>query len=275
MIIKYYKPITPSLRHTSTLDFSFLSKKRPEKSLTKYFHRAVGRNNQGHISIRHKGGGHKKLYRHIDFKRNKYNIIGTVKTIEYDPNRNVNISLIYYLDGEKRYILHPQNLKIGDTIVSGHLASINIGNTLPLEKIPLGTLIHNIELYPGRGGQCARSAGISAKILAKDKNFVAIRLSSKEVRLFKKECCATIGELGNAETNKIKKGKAGRNRWRGIRPTVRGSAMNPIDHPHGGGEGRSPIGKPHPVTPWGKPTLGVKTRLKRKKSNVCILHKRK
>ena len=275
MTIKYYKPYTSTTRHKTILDLSFLSKKKPEKKLTKGFSRKAGRNNQGRLTVRHKGGGHKRLYRTIDFKRDKINVFGKVINIEYDPNRTTNIALINYSDGEKRYILHPDTLKIGDTIMSGKDAPLSIGNSLPLEFIPLGTNIHNIELYPGRGGQIIRAAGTSAKILAKDKNLVAIRLSSKEIRLFQKNCYATIGQLGNLDFNKITIGKAGKNRWKGIRPTVRGSAMNPIDHPHGGGEGRSPIGKQHPVTPWGKPALGVKTRQKRKKSDVYILHKRK
>lgn len=275
MTIKYYKPYTSTTRHKTTLDLSFLTKKKPEKKLTQGFSRKVGRNNQGRLTIRHKGAGHKRLYRTIDFKRNKFNILGKVVSIEYDPNRTTNIALINYEDGEKRYILHPESLQIGDTVLSGKNVPISLGNSLPLEFIPLGTSIHNIELYPGRGGQLIRSAGTCAKILAKDKDLVAVRLSSKEIRLFQKSCYATIGQLGNLDTNKITIGKAGRNRWKGIRPTVRGSAMNPIDHPHGGGEGRSPIGKKHPVTPWGKPTLGVKTRQKRKKSNIYILHQHK
>eukprot|EP01040_Poterioochromonas_malhamensis_P011727 gene11727-12797_t len=274
MTIKFYKPYTPSTRNRSVLDFSTLTKKKPEKSLTKYYHRSVGRNNIGQISTRHKGGGHKRLYRFIDFKRNKYDVLGKVISIEYDPNRNVNIALIAYNDGEKRYILHPDNLKIGDTICSGKNASIATGNALPLEYIPLGTEIHNIEIIPGKGGQLIRAAGTYAKILAKEKNYVILRLSSKEVRFFKKECYATIGRLDNSDIYNVFLGKAGRKRWLGIRPTVRGSAMNPIDHPHGGGEGRCPIGKARPLTPWGKPALGVKTRKKRKKSDLFIIRRR-
>lgn len=275
MIIKYYKPYTPSTRSKSSLDFSFLTKKKSEKSLTSFYHRAVGRNNQGKITTRHKQRGHKKLYRKIDFKRNKINITGTVTAIEYDPNRNANIALVTYLDGQKRYILHPEGLNLGDNICSGKNSEIKYGNAMPLCDLPLGTKIHNIELYPGKGGQICRSAGTKAKILAKEKNLVAIRLPSKEIRLFNNKCVATIGSIGNSDFNKISLGKAGRSRWLGIRPTVRGSAMNPIDHPHGGGEGRSPIGKKGPVTPWGKYTLGVKTRNKRKQSEIFIIQHRK
>nr|YP_009545426.1 ribosomal protein L2 [Mallomonas splendens]AYO28580.1 ribosomal protein L2 [Mallomonas splendens] len=265
MGIKIYKPYTPSTRNKTVLDFSNLSKVKPERSLIVSNHRAKGRNNQGHITIRHKGGGHKRRYRIIDFKRNKFNIEGTVISIEYDPNRNSNIALICYTDGEKKYILHPEKLNIGDKIFSGAQSKIQVGNALPLENIPLGTDIHNIELFPGKGGQLVRSAGTSAKIMAKENNFVVLRLSSKEIRLFKKECFATIGKVSNSDFYNVSLGKAGRKRWLGIRPTVRGSVMNPCDHPHGGGEGRSPIGKPRPLTPWGKPALGFKTRKKEKK----------
>jgi large subunit ribosomal protein L2 len=274
MTLKLYKAYTPSTRNKSVIDFSCLSKKKPEKTLTKYYHRSVGRNNQGRITIRHKGGGHKKLYRYIDFKRNKFDIAGKVISIEYDPNRNTNIALISYLDGEKRYILQPENLNIGDKIFSGKNIAISVGNALPLEYIPLGTDVHNIELFPGKGGQLVRSAGTSATILAKENNFVILRLSSKEVRLFKKECFATIGRLSNSDISNIFLGKAGRKRWLGIRPTVRGSVMNPVDHPHGGGEGRCPIGKPRPLTPWGKPALGLKTRKKKKLSEAFIIRSR-
>jgi large subunit ribosomal protein L2 len=274
MGIKIYKPYTPSTRNRSSLDFSFLSKKKPEKSLLTSNHRAKGRNNQGKITIRHKGGGHKRRYRLIDFKRNKYNIQGKIIAIEYDPNRNANLALVSYLDGEKKYILHPENLKIGDKIESGKQSSLTIGNALPLESIPLGTEIHNIEFFPGKGGQLIRSAGTAAKIIAKENDMVIVRLSSKEIRIFKKECFATIGKVSNSDFYNVVGGKAGRNRWLGIRPTVRGSVMNPVDHPHGGGEGRCPIGKPRPVTPWGKPALGVKTREKKKKSDLFILRSR-
>jgi len=274
MPIKIYKPYTPSTRNKSVLDFSSLTKKKSEKSLTVANHRAKGRNNKGRITIRHKGGGHKRLYRLIDFKRNKYDIQGTVVSIEYDPNRNANIALINYQDGEKRYILHPENLNIGDSIIAGKNFPIGIGNALPLEAIPLGTDVHNIELFPGKGGQLVRSAGTSAKVLAKENNFVVLRLFSKEIRLFKKECFATIGKISNSDFYNVVLGKAGRSRWLGIRPTVRGSVMNPVDHPHGGGEGRCPIGRARPLTPWGKPALGLKTRKKTKKSNIFIIRSR-
>jgi len=274
MGIKIYKPYTPSSRNKSSLDFSSLTKIKPEKSLTVANHRACGRNNQGRITIRHKGGGHKRCYRLIDFKRNKYDLKGKVVSIEYDPNRNANISLINYEDGEKRYILHPENLKIGDIIYSGQNVEIQIGNALPLENIPLGLDVHNVELFPGKGGQLVRSAGTSAKILAKENNFVVLRLSSKEIRLFKKECFATIGRVSNSDFYNVVLGKAGRSRWLGIRPTVRGSVMNPVDHPHGGGEGRCPIGKPRPLTPWGKPALGIKTRKRKNKSDMFIIRSR-
>jgi large subunit ribosomal protein L2 len=274
MAIKIYKPYTATTRNRSVLDFSSLTKKKSEKSLTVANHRAKGRNNRGRITTRHKGGGHKRLYRLIDFKRNKYDVEGKVVAIEYDPNRNANIALINYVDGEKRYILHPENLNIGDTISAGKNAPMTAGNSLPLELIPLGADVHNIELFPGKGGQLIRSAGTSAKILAKENNFVVLRLSSKEIRLFKKECVATIGRISNSDFYNVVIGKAGRSRWLGIRPSVRGSVMNPVDHPHGGGEGRCPIGRARPLTPWGKPALGYKTRKKRNKSDVFIIRRR-
>jgi len=274
MAIKIYKPYTPTTRNKSSLDFSILTKIKPERSLTVSNHRAKGRNNQGRITTRHKGGGHKRCYRLIDFKRNKHDIEGKVVSIEYDPNRNANISLINYADGEKRYILHPETLKVGDTVCSGKNFPIQIGNALPLDNIPLGTDVHNIELFPGKGGQLVRAAGTSAKILAKENNFVVLRLSSKEIRLFKKECFATIGRVSNSDFYNVVSGKAGRSRWLGIRPTVRGSVMNPVDHPHGGGEGRCPIGKPRPLTPWGKPALGIKTRKRKNKSDIFIIRSR-
>ena len=275
MGIKIYKPYTPSTRNRSVLDFSILSKIKPEKSLLFKNQRAKGRNNQGKITIRHKGGGHKRRYRLIDFKRNKYDIEGKIASIEYDPNRNANIALVLYADGEKRYILHPEKLKVGDIITSGKNGlEIKVGNAFPLENIPLGTEVHNIELFPGKGGQLIRAAGASAKIIAKENNFVVLRLSSKEIRLFKKECFATIGKISNSDFYNVVLGKAGRKRWLGIRPTVRGAVMNPVDHPHGGGEGRCPIGKPRPLTPWGKPALGVKTRKKRNKSDLFIIRSR-
>ena len=274
MGIKIYKPYTPTSRNKSSLDFSLLTKIKPERSLTVANHRAKGRNNQGRITTRHKGGGHKRCYRLIDFKRNKYDSKGKVISIEYDPNRNANISLICYEDGEKRYILHPENLKVGDSIYSGKNLPIQVGNALPLDSIPLGTDVHNIELFPGKGGQLVRAAGTSAKILAKENNFVVLRLSSKEIRLFKKECFATVGRVSNADFYNVVLGKAGRSRWLGIRPTVRVSVMNPVDHPHGGGEGRCPIGKPRPLTPWGKPALGIKTRKRKNKSDIFIIRSR-
>jgi len=277
MAIKIYKPYTPSTRNRSVLDFSELSKIKPEKSLIVSNHRAKGRNNQGKITIRHKGGGHKRRYRLIDFKRNKYDVVGIVLSIEYDPNRNANISLIQYEDGEKRYILHPEKLKIGDSVFSGKQSEkieIKIGNSFPLRNIPLGTEVHNVELFPGKGGQLIRAAGTSGKILAKEKNYVVLRLSSKEIRLFKENCFATIGKISNGDIYNVVLGKAGRKRWLGVRPTVRGSVMNPVDHPHGGGEGRCPIGKPRPLTPWGKPALGMKTRKKKNKSDLFIIRSR-
>jgi large subunit ribosomal protein L2 len=274
MNIKIYKPYTSTTRNRSVLDFSNLTKIKPEKSLVVGNHRAKGRNNKGRITTRHKGGGHKRLYRLIDFKRNKHNIEGKVYSIEYDPNRNTNIALINYTDGQKGYILHPESLNVGDSIISGRNAIISIGNALPLEKIPLGTEVHNVELLPGRGGQIIRSAGSSAKILAKENEYVILRLPSKEIRLFKKDCYATIGKLSNSDFYNVFLGKAGRKRWLGIRPTVRGSVMNPVDHPHGGGEGRCPIGKPRPLTPWGKVALGKKTRKVKKRSDKFILRSR-
>jgi large subunit ribosomal protein L2 len=274
MAIKFFNPYTSSTRQKTTIDFSILSKIKPEKKLIVSNYRSYGRNNQGRITCRHKGSGHKRLYRLIDFKRKKLDIFGKVLSIEYDPNRTSFISLIKYNDGEKKYIISPENIEIGQEIVSSSNSIPIIGNTLPLANIPLGTPIHNIELKPGKGGQIARSAGCFATILAKEKNYAIIKLSSKEVRLIHKTCLATIGKVSNPDNSKIILGKAGRSRWLGIRPTVRGSAMNPIDHPHGGGEGRSPIGKPCPVTPWGKPTLGKKTRKKTNKNTKYILHSR-
>jgi len=273
MSIRLYKSYTPGTRNRSLSSFSEITTNKPEKRLVKNNHRNKGRNNRGIITVRHRGGGHKKQYRIIDFKRNKYNIPGIVKSIEYDPNRNARIALIHFIDGEKRYILHPNHLNIGDTILSGKAIPLKIGNTLPLNEIPLGTSVHNIELIPNRGGQIVRAAGTSAKILAKQENFVTLRLPSKEIRLIRKECFATIGELGNNDAFLVESGKAGRTRWLGKRPTVRGSVMNPCDHPHGGGEGRAPIGRTRPLTPWGKPALGKKTRKMKKLSNAYILRR--
>lgn len=275
MAIKIFKPNTPGTRNRGVSSFNEITKTKSEKSLTLANHRAKGRNNQGRITIRHRGGGHKKLYRIIDFKRNKYNILGKVMSIEYDPNRNARIALINYEDGEKRYILYPQNLRINDYVSSGINSEIQTGNSLALEHIPLGLDVHNIELTPKRGGQIVRAAGGSAKILAKEGNYVTLRLPSKEIRLVRKDCFATIGVLDNADSNNLSIGKAGRTRWLGIRPTVRGVVMNPCDHPHGGGEGRSPIGRKRPVTPWGKAALGIRTRKKNKASDIYIIRRRK
>jgi large subunit ribosomal protein L2 len=275
MVIRIYKPNTPGTRNRGVASFNEITKNKPERSLITSNHRARGRNNQGLITIRHRGGGHKRRYRVIDFKRNKHNILAKVATIEYDPNRNARISLLHYEDGEKRYILTAQNIKVGTTLMSGPDAEIQIGNSLPLENIPLGLEVHNIELIPGNGGQIVRAAGTSAKILAKEGKYVTLRLPSKEIRLIRKECYATIGVVSNSEHSNITMGKAGRKRWLGIRPTVRGLAMNPCDHPHGGGEGRSPIGRKRPITPWGKAALGVKTRKNRKASDIYIVRRRK
>jgi large subunit ribosomal protein L2 len=274
MSIRLYKSYTPGTRNRALSAFTEITKSKPEKSLIQKNHRNKGRNNRGVITIRHRGGGHKRRYRLIDFKRNKYGIDGTVAAIEYDPNRNARIALIHYTDGEKRYILHCKNLQVGDKIVSGFEAPFQIGNTLPLMNIPLGTTIHNIELVPNRSGQLVRAAGTSAKILAKEGDYVTLRLPSKEIRLIRKECFATIGEVSNNDVFLVQSGKAGRTRWLGKRPTVRGSVMNPCDHPHGGGEGRAPIGRTRPLTPWGKPALGIKTRNRKKLSDAYILRRR-
>lgn len=274
MSIRFYKSYTPGTRNRALSAFDEITKIKPEKSLIRKNHRNKGRNNRGVITIRHRGGGHKKRYRIIDFKRNKYGIDGIVASIEYDPNRNARIALIHYVDGEKRYILHPKGLNVGDTIISGSGSSFNIGNSLPLEEIPLGTSIHNIELIPNRGGQIVRAGGTSAKILAKEGDYVTLRLPSKEIRLLRKECLATVGEVSNNDAFLVQSGKAGRTRWLGKRPTVRGSVMNPCDHPHGGGEGRAPIGRTRPLTPWGKPALGIKTRKRKKLSDAYILRRR-
>jgi large subunit ribosomal protein L2 len=274
MSIRFYKSYTPGTRNRALSAFSEITKSKPEKSLIRKNQRNKGRNNRGVITIRHRGGGHKRLYRIIDFKRNKYGIEGIVSAIEYDPNRNARIALINYLDGEKRYILEPKNLNVGDRILSGSGSPLSIGNTLPLDEIPLGMSVHNIELIPNRGGQIVRAGGTSAKILAKEGNYITLRLPSKEIRLVRKECFATIGEISNNDAFLIQSGKAGRTRWLGKRPTVRGSVMNPCDHPHGGGEGRAPIGRTRPLTPWGKPALGMKTRKRKKLSNAYILRRR-
>ncbi len=275
MGIKKYKPTSPGRRQMTVSTFEEITTSTPEKSLLVSKSKTAGRNNQGKITVRHHGGGHKQKYRIIDFKRTKDGIPGRVATIEYDPNRSANIALINYADGEKRYILAPNGLEVGMTIVSGPDADIKVGNCLPLENIPVGTVIHNIEMKPGKGGQLVRSAGTEAQLLGKDGAYAIVRLASGETRMILKECRATIGQVGNIDHELINTGKAGRSRWKGIRPTVRGSVMNPVDHPHGGGEGRAPIGRPGPCTPWGKPALGAKTRNKKKQSNKYIVRNRK
>nr|YP_010564997.1 ribosomal protein L2 [Hyalomonas oviformis]UZA61998.1 ribosomal protein L2 [Hyalomonas oviformis] len=275
MGIKFLNPCTPGTRKRSVSDFNEITHTKPEKSLTFFVPRSKGRNNRGIITCRHRGGGHKRLYRQIDFRRDKIGMPAKVEHIEYDPNRNARIALLRYEDGEKRYILHPRGLHLGEIIVSDLNAPISLGNALPLINIPLGAQVHNVEFIPGSGGKLARSAGTLVEILAKEGNFVTVRLPSKEIRLISKNCWATIGQVGNVEAYNLTIGKAGRSRWLGIRPTVRGSAMNPVDHPHGGGEGRAPIGRSRPVTPWGKPALGKLTRKPKKYSNQFIIRKRK
>ncbi|EGA88559.1 50S ribosomal protein L2 [Planococcus donghaensis MPA1U2] len=275
MGIRKYKPTTNGRRNMTSSDFVEITTNKPEKSLLQPVKRKGGRNNQGKITVRHHGGGHKRQYRVIDFKRNKDGIPGRVATIEYDPNRSANIALIHYADGEKRYILAPKGVEVGTQIMSGIEADIKAGNALPLSNIPMGSTIHNIELKPGGGGQLVRSAGTSAQVLGKEGKYVTVRLQSGEVRMILATCRATIGAVGNEQHELINIGKAGRNRWKGNRPTVRGSVMNPNDHPHGGGEGRSPIGRKSPMSPWGKPTLGYKTRKKTNKSDKFIVRRRK
>ena len=274
MAIKVYKAITNGRRNMTSLDFAEITTNKPEKSLLAPLPKKAGRNNQGKITIRHHGGGHKKQYRIIDFKRNKDNVPAKVATIEYDPNRSANIALLHYVDGEKRYIIAPKELQVGQILVSGETADIKVGNALPLANIPVGTLIHNIELKPGKGGQLVRSAGASAQVLGKEGKYVLVRLKSGEVRMILATCRATIGEVGNEQHGLVNIGKAGRTRWLGKRPTVRGSVMNPNDHPHGGGEGRTSIGRKSPMSPWGKPTLGKKTRSKKARSNKFIVRAR-
>lgn len=275
MGIKKYNPTTPGLRGMTVSTFEEITTSTPEKSLTVTLKKHAGRNSRGKITVRHRGGGYRPKYRIIDFKRNKDDIPGKVTTIEYDPNRTANIALITYADGEKRYIIAPNGLSVGDVIESGPTSDIKVGNALPLENIPVGTLIHNIELKPGKGAQMVRSAGNGAQLMAKEEKFAQVRLPSGEVRRVRIECRATIGEVGNEEHQNIQIGKAGRKRHMGIRPTVRGSVMNPNDHPHGGGEGKAGIGRVSPVTPWGKPTLGYKTRKKNKQSDKYIVKGRK
>ena len=274
MGIKKYTPYTPSRRNMTGLDFTEITKNAPEKSLTVSLKKKSGRNNQGKITVRHHGGGSRRKYRIIDFKRNKDNIPATVLSIEYDPNRTANIALICYADGQKAYILAPQGLKVGQKIMNGEHAEARLGNCLPLSLIPIGTEVHNVELYPGAGAQMVRSAGVAAQLMAKEGKYATLRLPSGEMRMVPINCRATIGVVGNGEHSLVNIGKAGRKRHMGIRPTVRGSVMNPNDHPHGGGEGRAPVGRPGPCTPWGKPALGLKTRSKKKASNKLIVRRR-
>lgn len=273
MAVKKYKPTTPGQRGMTSYTFEEITRSEPERSLTVSLRRHGGRNAYGRVTVRHRGGGHRRLMRFLDFKREKYGIPARVATIEYDPNRTARVALLHYTDGEKRYILAPIDLKVGDTLMSGPNAEIRAGNCLPISNIPVGTLIHSIELKQGRGGQIVRSAGGSAQLLGKEGDFAQIRLPSGEVRLVRQVCYATVGTIGNVDHSNVKLGKAGRNRHKGIRPTVRGSAMSPRDHPHGGGEGRQPIGLPGPKSPWGKPTLGYKTR-RNKKTSQYIMRRR-
>lgn len=274
MAIKKYKPTSNGRRNMTGSDFAEITTSTPEKTLLRPLSNKAGRNNNGRITVRHQGGGHKRQYRLIDFKRNKDGVVGTVKTIEYDPNRSANIALIHYTDGVKSYILAPKGLEVGMKIESGEGADIKVGNALPLANIPVGTVIHNIELKPGKGGQLIRSAGTSAQVLGKEGKYVLVRLNSGEVRMILATCRATIGAVGNEQHELINIGKAGRNRWLGKRPTVRGSVMNPNDHPHGGGEGKAPVGRPAPVSPWGQPAIGYKTRNKKARSDKFIVRRR-
>ncbi|MFV0379705.1 MAG: 50S ribosomal protein L2 [Anaerorhabdus sp.] len=275
MGIKKYKPTTPGRRGMTTLTFEEITTSTPERSLLSSLSKKGGRNNNGRITTRHHGGGHKRQYRIIDFKRNKDNIPAKVATIEYDPNRSANIALLHYVDGEKRYIIAPKGLEVGHTIVSGETTDIKVGNSLEMRNMPEGTVVHNVELKPGKGGQLARSAGCSAQLLGIEDRYVTVRLTSGEVRKILGHCRATVGSVGNEDYSLVNIGKAGRSRWLGIRPTVRGSVMNPNDHPHGGGEGRTPIGRKSPMTPWGKKAMGVKTRNKKKHSSKYIVRGRK
>ncbi len=274
MALKSFKPTSPGLRQMTVSTFEEITTNKPEKALTSTLNKKSGRNNQGRITVRHRGGGAKRLYRLIDFKRNKDHIPAKVATIEYDPNRSANIALLHYVDGEKRYIIAPQGLKVGNMVVSGAGVDISPGNALPLSSIPVGTIIHNIEMKPGKGAQIVRSAGGHAQLMAKEGRYAQVRMPSGEVRMILVDCRATIGTIGNGDHSNITVGKAGRKRHMGIRPTVRGVVMNPNDHPHGGGEGRSPIGRKHPVTPWGKPALGHRTRKKNKPSDKFIVRRR-
>ena len=274
MAIKVYKPTINSRRNMSVIDYSGLSKVAPEKSLLAPLNKKAGRNSYGRITVRHRGGGNRRKYRIIDFKRNKFDVEGTVKTIEYDPNRSAFIALVEYVDGEKSYILAPEGLKVGYKVISGENVDIWPGNALPLTSIPVGTFVHNIELYPGRGAQLARSAGNQAQLMARENGYALLRLPSNELRKVPENCMATVGQVSNPDHFNVKIGKAGRKRNMGWRPTVRGSVMNPNDHPHGGGEGKSPVGRPGPVTPWGKPALGYKTRKHKKQSDKLIVRRR-
>ena len=271
MGIRFYRAYTPGTRNRSVSGFNEITQTKPNKRLTLALHRSKGRNNQGIITSRHRGGGHKKLYRKIDFKRDKIGVLSKVATVEYDPNRNARIALLNYQDGEKRYILYPHGLKVGETILADINAPILTGNSMPLSRMPLGAEIHNIELQPGCGGQLVRAAGTVAQLVAKEGNYATLRLPSYEVRLVRKSCWGTIGQVGNLDATNLTLGKAGRARWLGRKPAVRGVVMNPVDHPHGGGEGRAPIGRTHPVTPWGKPALGQPTRNPKKHSTSLIL----
>lgn len=271
MAIKKYKPTTPGRRGMTVVDYSGLSKVEPERSLLEPMKKHSGRNSNGRITVRHHGGGNRTKYRVIDFKRNKFDVEAEVKTLEYDPNRTAHIALIQYADGEKSYIIAPEGLKVGDKVMNGPHADIKPGNALPFANIPVGTVIHNIEMYPGKGAQMVRSAGGSAQLMAKEGKYALVRLPSGEMRNIPIECIASIGQVGNVEHENVNIGKAGRKRHMGWRPTVRGSVMNPVDHPHGGGEGKAPIGRPGPVTPWGKPTLGYKTRKTKKRSDMYIV----
>jgi len=274
MPLKKYNPTSPARRFMTVSTFEEITKKEPEKSLLKPLKKKGGRNSYGRITVRHQGGGAKRKYRVIDFKRDKDGIKAKVAAIEYDPNRTANIALLHYADGEKRYIIAPVGLSVGDIVESGENADIKPGNALPLANIPVGTMIHNIELKPGKGGQLVRAAGNAAQLMAKENDYAQVRLPSGEVRMIRMDCKATVGQVSNIDNENISIGKAGRKRWMGIRPTVRGIVMNPVDHPHGGGEGKSPIGRPSPVTPWGKPTLGLKTRKKKNSSDKFIIKRR-
>ena len=275
MAIKIYKPTSPGRRGMSVSTFEEVTRSRPERSLVVGLRKRAGRNNEGRVTVRHRGGGNKRLYRVIDFKRNKIGIPGRVASIEYDPNRSARIALVVYADGEKRYILAPLDLKVGVQLLAGPTAEMRVGNALPLRNIPLGTMIHNIEMYPGRGGQMVRSAGAAAQVMAKEGAYVTVRLPSGEMRRVLTECMATIGQVGNTDHANINYGKAGRKRWLGWRPTVRGVAMDPDSHPHGGGEGRSPVGMPGPKTPWGKPALGYRTRVNKRTDQYIVRRRSK